>query len=122
MTVADEKRTPMAEMSVETTTPPLLLLDWSQRGRCIIHFGPNPRNGRDNALPTGMRGAKVWFRVGGIPQNEDGCKWLTDDTNLPYAHAVASAQPVTIAYRAQYFDRRMRTRPFCNAATATITL
>jgi len=122
ISVADEKRTPVSENVVEMTPAPLIRLDWSQRGRCVIHFGPNPANERENALPDDIRGAKIWFHVGGIPATEAEWQWLADDTNSPYVHAVASATPVTVAYRAQYFDTRMRTGPFCDPAIATITI
>jgi len=47
---------------------------------------------------------------------------VADDTNSPYVHTIASATPVTIAHRAQYFNTRMRTGPFSDPAIATITV
>ena len=69
-----------------------------------------------------MKGAKIWFHVGGIPATEAEWQWFADDTNSPYVHAISSAMAVTVAYRVQYFDTRMRTGPFSDPAIATITV
>lgn len=56
---------------------------------------------------------------GGVPENEDDWRWLAHDTNSPYTHIIGGAEPVTIAYRAQYFDRRMRLGPFGDPVVVT---
>lgn len=122
ITVPDRTLTTLSAGMVLTTPPPLLSVDHSQRGQTIIHFGPNPSNERENALPQGMRGAKIWYHIGGVPQNEDDWRWLADDTNSPYTHIIGGAEPVTIAYRAQYFDRRMRLGPFGDPVVVTISV
>lgn len=101
---------------------PLLKLDWSTRGRVVVHFGPDPGNEQRNAMPTGMRGAKIWCHVGGIPAEESEWQWLADDTSSPYTHIVLGGQAVTIAYRVQYIDRHLRTGPFSDPALATVTV
>jgi len=121
ITIPDETPTAAPDIIGEIT-PPLLLLDWSLRGKCMVHFGPNPGNERENAMPATARGAKIWFHVGGIPSGEEEWQWLADDTNSPYEHNVASPVAVTIAYRAQYFDNKMRLGPFSDPALATITV
>ena len=112
---------PMPEDLVHETDPPLIVLDFSKRRQMTIHWGPNPENGRNNALPEGTRGAKLFCHIGGIPADENDWVWLADDTRSPYIHLLNNSAPITIAYRAQYFDRRMNTGPFGDPVVATIS-
>jgi len=122
ITVRDTTLTPLSEDIVRTTPAPRLELDWSKRGQVIIHFGPNPGDERNNGLPQGIKGAKLWFCYG-VPTDANAVwTWLADDTHSPYLHAVPSGTSLTITYRAQYFDRRMRLGPFGDPVTATITV
>jgi len=122
ITVRDTTLTPQSEDVVRTTPAPRLELDWSKRGQVIVHFGPNPGNERENGLPQGIKGAKLWFCYG-VPTDANAVwTWLADDTHSPYLHAVPSGTTLTITYRAQYFDRRMRLGPFGDPVTATITV
>lgn len=105
----------------ESLGTPLLLLDWSQRGRVVVHFGTNPGNERLNKKPFGVRGAKLWYHVGGIPSNDAAWQWLADDTASPYLHALTGEGSLTVAYRAQYFDTHMGLGPFSDPAVATVT-
>jgi len=59
---------------------------------------------------------------GSVPENVDDWRWLADDTNSPYTHIIGGAEPVTIAYRAQYFDRRMRLGPFGDPVVVAISV
>ena len=111
----------MPEDLVHETAPPLIVLDFSKRRQMTIHWGPNPENGRNNALPEGTRGAKLFCHIGGIPADENDWVWLADDTRSPYIHLLNNSAPLTIAYRAQYFDRRMNTGPFGDPVVATIS-
>ena len=120
ITVRDTTLTPLSEDVVRTTPAPRIELDWSKRGQVIVHFGPNPGNERENGLPQGIKGAKLWFCYG-LPTEASAWQWLADDTHSPYLHAVPG-QSLTITYRAQYFDRRMRLGPFGDPVTATITV
>lgn len=122
LTVPDSQPTPQGSGAVESTVSPLLLLDWSQRSRVTIKFGTNPQNERNNALPTGMRGCKLWYALGGVPANDADWKFLVDDTRSPYTHVLTISEPTTIVYRAQYFDRQMRTGPFGDPVVATVTV
>jgi len=88
------------------------MFDWSQRSRVwyvvprsggTIRFSPNPANERQNALPAGMGGCKLWYALGGIPTNDGEIRELQP--------TVYSLQPI-----------RMRTGPFCDPAIATVTL
>ena len=76
-------------------------------------------------LPADIKGAKLWFHVGGFsdePQADEDWLYLADDTRSPYVHMVASSEPVTVAYRVQYFDTKMNVGPFSDPATATVTV
>ncbi len=122
LTIRDGQPTASSSASVELTPPPILLLDWSQRSRVIIHFGQNPANEHNNALPPGMRGCRLYYALGGIPADDTGWSYLVDDTRSPYIHVITAGQPTTIAYRAQYFDRQMRLGPMSDPASATVTI
>jgi len=122
ISVPDTTKTLLAAEMVLANEPPLLLVDHSLRGQTTIHFGPNPSNERENPLPQGMRGAKIWYHIGGLPESDDEWKWLADDTNSPYTHIIGGNEPVSVAYRAQYFDRRMRIGPFGDPVVVTISV
>jgi len=67
-------------------------------------FGPNPANERQNALPAGMRGCKLWYALGGIPTKEQDWKFLVDDTRpaarsaepSPYVHVLTIDAPTRL--------------------------
>jgi len=46
---------------------------------------------------------------------------LDDCARSPYVHVLANSEPVTVAYRAQYVDRRLRRGPFSNPVVVTVT-
>jgi len=114
--------TQVAASAVEAHRPPLLRLDWSQRSRVTINFGPNPANEGRNALPTGMRGCKLWYALGGISTKDEDWQFLVDDRRSPYVHVVIVDVPVSVAYRAQYFDTQTRTGPSSYSAIAPVTV
>lgn len=116
MTVPDTNPTPTAPEYVGTLDPPLIVLDWSQRGQVQIHFGVNPANEKENAKPKDIAGAKIWFRI------ETGAwQFLVDDTNSPYYHSLAITEPTSVEYRAQWFDHKMRLSTFGQTAKCVVT-
>jgi hypothetical protein len=139
ITVADTKPSVHSPDYILTVKPPLISLDFSQRQQVTIHFGPNPENERQNAKPEGVAGAKIWFHVvTPLPQEakakdmgkfletlsyEEWHEWffLADDTNSPYMHIVETNVPVTIEYKAQWFDTRMRLGSFGDPVKVTVT-
>lgn len=120
ITVPDQIATSSSPELIETTAAPLILLDWSQRCTMIIHYGKNPANERRNALPTGMKGCRIFYALNGMPQNEEGWIYLADHTRSPFIHVMPVTVPTTLAYRVQYFDRRYRLGVFGPAAVGTI--
>ena len=111
LTVPDTEPTPLSEDVVLTTPPPIVIIDHSQPRMAIVHFGANPQNERDNAKPYGIKGARIWHHIGGLPAEGEEWSFLADDTNSPYTHVINNNATLTIAYRAQYFDRRLRLGP-----------
>lgn len=134
ITVPDTNPTPTAPEYVATLAPPLLLLDWSGRGQVVIHFGVNPLNEKENAKPVDIAGAKIWFRIG-----TGAWQFLADDTNSPYTHILspggetpqgpsgtrpnggAITEPMSVEYKAQWFDKKMRTGSFGQTAKCTVS-
>ncbi|MFH1227697.1 MAG: hypothetical protein V1701_07320 [Planctomycetota bacterium] len=127
ITVPDTNPTPTAQDYVGNLPPPLLVLDWSGRGQVVVHFGVNPADEKRNAKPVDIAGAKIWYR-------QEGGAWtfLADDTNSPYIHILAAVQhtvqaglaitePITVEYRAQWFDKKMRTGSFGQTAKCTVS-
>ena len=139
ITVADTIPTPQSPDYVLGITPPLTDADFSQRQQITLHFGTNPQNERENAKPDGIAGAKLWFHVvSPRPQvakestaskflmaldYQDWHEWnfLADDTNSPYVHIIETNVPITIDYKAQWFDNSMRLGPLGDPVRATVT-
>lgn len=116
ITVPDRKPTPTSPEYVVNLAPPILLLDWKQRGQVLVHFGVNPSNEKRNAKPDEIAGAKIWYRIESGPWN-----FVADDTNSPYTHNLAITEPQNVEYRAQWFDKKMRTGPFSETAKCTVS-
>ena len=140
ITVKDVEPTPTSPDYVQTLAPPLVVVDFSQPQRAVIHFGKNPQNERENAKPKYIAGARITFRLISPNANEVKAKnqskfvddmpeytafneWLfvADDTNSPYLHIVETNTPLTLEYRAQWFDKKMRLGPPGEAARVTIS-
>lgn len=115
--IPDRKPTPQSPDLILATKPPLIVLDWSMRKQVTVHFGPNPGNEHENGLPEGMRGVKLFVQTG------DGAeKLLVDDTNSPYVHPIETRVPVTVTYRAAYFDHQFRVGPLGSPASCTVSV
>jgi hypothetical protein len=112
----DTQPTPTAPDYVANLEPPILLLDWSKKSQVTAHFGINPSNEKQNAKPTAIAGAKIWYRVESGPWN-----WVADDSNSPYTHNFAITEPQNVEYRAQWFDKKGRIGPFSETAKCTVT-
>jgi len=139
ITVPDTTPTPQSPDYVLGITPPLLDADFSKRQQITLHFGIQPGNERENAKPDGIAGAKLWFHVvSPRPQvakestaskflmsldYQDWHEWifLADDTNSPYVHIIETNVPITIEYKAQWFDNSMRLGPLGDPVRATVT-
>ncbi|MFH0887686.1 MAG: hypothetical protein V1871_00560 [Planctomycetota bacterium] len=126
ITVPDRNPTPLSPEYVANLAPPLLLLDWSQRGEVLIHFGVNPSNEKRNAKPPKIAGAKIWYRIKTGLTAEASAKagswtFLTDNTNSPYTHIFSITEPTSVEYRAQWLDKQMRTGAFSQTAKCVVS-
>ncbi|MBI5778361.1 MAG: hypothetical protein HZA49_02775 [Planctomycetes bacterium] len=116
ITVWDTNPTPISPDYVLNLTPPILLLDWKQRGQVTIHFGVNPSNEKRNAKPKDIAGARIFYRIESGPW-----VYVADDTNSPYLHNLGITEPTNVEYRAQWFDKRIRFGPFGETAKCTVS-
>ena len=139
ITVADTKPTVHSPDYILSVPPPLISLDFSQRQQITIHFGKNPQNERENAKPEGIAGAKIWFRLISPSVSDAQAKstskfletlsyqepnewnFVADDTNSPYVHRIETTVPITLEYRAQWFDTRMRLGVLGEPVRVTVT-
>jgi hypothetical protein len=115
--VPDRIRTAPSPDRVRLMTGPNILLDWSQRSQVTVHAGPNPSNEHQNALPERIGGLALYVRQGDGPET-----YLASITSSPFVYLVQSAAPVTLTFRACYFDSRMRPGPFGDPATCTVNV
>lgn len=116
ITIPDRKLTPASPDYVANLAPPLLLLDWSGRGLVVVHFGVNPGNEKNNAMPPGLFGVKIWCR-----QNGGDWEYIAGDTNSPYTHNFSITEPAKVEYRAQWVDKQMRPGGFSQSAKCVVT-
>ncbi len=117
LTKLDKTKTALSPDRVLTLPPPMLHLDWSVRKQVTVHFGPNPLNEHENALPEGIYAVRIFAKVG-----EGAEAFLADDTNSPYLHQVQTNAPVTVTYRACYVDRKLRVGPLGQLASCTVSV
>jgi hypothetical protein len=116
ITVPDREPTPISPEYVVNLAPPILLLDWKQRGQVTVHFGVNPSNEKLNAKPADIAGARISYRIETGPWT-----FVADDTNSPYNHNLAITEPTNVEYRAQWFDKKIRTGPYSETAKCTVS-
>ncbi|MFH0888856.1 MAG: hypothetical protein V1871_06575 [Planctomycetota bacterium] len=116
ITVPDREPTPIPPDYVLNLAPPNLILDWKQRGQVTIHFGVNPANEKRNAKPADIAGARISYRIESGPWT-----FVADDTNSPYIHNLAITEPTNVEYRAQWFDKKIRTGPYSETAKCTVS-
>jgi hypothetical protein len=115
--VPDRIRTAPSPDAVRQLPPPGVFLDWSQRSQVTVHVGPNPGKEHENALPEGTSGVTLYVRQSDGPET-----YLASITSSPFVYLVQSAVPVTLTFRACYFDSRMRPGPFGDPATCTVSV
>jgi hypothetical protein len=115
--VPDRIRTAPSPDRVRLMTGPNILLDWSQGSQVAVHAGPNPGKEHENAMPEGILGVNIYVREGEGPWT-----FVAAVTSSPFVYLVPSAVPVTLTFRACYFDSRMRPGPFGDPATCTVSV
>ena len=121
ITVPDDTPTPLSEVAIEEVGAPLLVVDIGQSKRATLKFGRNPLNQRQNALPAGMRGVRLWYFIGsGPPPNEKDWQFLDDDNRSPYTHVTMNPDPMTVTYRAAYVDPHNRVGEHSEPVIVTI--
>ncbi|MEW6026693.1 MAG: hypothetical protein AB1599_05320 [Planctomycetota bacterium] len=121
ITVADTVKTPLSEQIVQSTPPPVIEAKCTGPKTVRIAWYPTQDPGESEALPEGIDGVNIWAAEGGIPSDESQWRFLAMDTNSPYVHNVANDVTVTMAYKAQWFDRRKRMGPFGTPVTVAVT-
>lgn len=115
--VPDRIRTTPSPDRIRLMDGPNILLDWSERSQVAVHAGPSPGKEHGNALPPGVRGIGLYVRQGDGPEG-----FVAVITRSPFVYLVASSVPVTLTFRACYFDSRMRPGPFGDPATCTVSV
>lgn len=121
ITVPDLTRTPLSEQIVLTTPPPIVEAKCTASKTVRIGWYPTQDPGESEALPQGIAGVSIFYAEGGIPSDESQWRFLALDTNSPYVHNVGNDATVTMAYKAQWFDRRKRLGPFGNPVVIAVT-
>ena len=121
ITVADTTKTPLSDQIVLTTPPPIIEVKCTGPKTVRIDWYPTQAPGESEALPQGIDGVNIWVAEGGIPSDESQWSFLAMDTNSPYVHNAANDVTVTLAYKAQWFDRRKRMGPFCTPVVVAVT-
>ena len=121
ITVADTTRTPLSDQIVLTTPAPVIKAKCTESKTVRIDWYPDQAPGESEALPHGIIGVNIWVAEGGIPSDESQWRLLAMDTNSPYLHNVANDATITMAYKAQWLDRRGRKGPFCLPVQVAVT-
>ena len=121
ITVADTTKTPLSEQIVLTEPPPIIEAKCTGSKTVRIDWYPTQAPGESEALPHGIDGVNIWVAEGGIPSDESQWRFLAMDTNSPYIHNVGNDSTVTMAYKAQWFDRRKRMGPFGSPIVCAVT-
>ena len=100
------------------------ILDFSklEAGQVTIHWGQNPSNEGRNGKPAGVLACRLYYALGGIPANPSAWVELCSDTESPHLHELHNAAPQTVAYRAQYIDKKLQGGPFGDPVVCTVSV
>ena len=121
VTVPDTTPTPLSENIVLAEPPPVIKPICTAPKQVTIKWYPDQTVTDSEAKPQGLDGVAIWYAKGGIPTDDAEWRFLALDTNTPYVHNVGNTESVTIAYKAQWFDRRKRMGAFCDPVTIAVT-
>ncbi len=121
ITVPDTTPTPLSENIVLAEPPPVIKPICTAPKQVTIKWYPDQTVTDSEAKPQGLDGVAIWYAKGGIPTDDAEWRFLALDTNTPYVHNVGNTESVTIAYKAQWFDRRKRMGAFCDPVTIAVT-
>jgi hypothetical protein len=121
ITVRKTTRTPLSDQIVLVTPPPVIQAKCTGPKTVRIDWYPTQAPGESEALPQGIDGVNIWVAEGGIPSDDSQWRFLAMDTNSPYIHSVGNESTMTLAYKAQWFDRRKRMGPFCDPVLVAVT-
>ena len=121
ITVPDRTKTPLSEQIVQTESPPVIKARCTSPKQVRIDWRPSAVGTDSEAKPKGIDGVAIWYAEGGIPTDNAEWRFLALDTNSPYIHSVGNDATVTLAYKAQWFDKRKRMGAFGNPVTVAVT-
>ena len=128
ITVPDLVKTTLSEQIVLETPAPVIQVKCTASKTVRIDWYPSQTEGQSEALPKGIDGLALWLAempLGGspadIPADKKQWRFLAMDTNSPYIHNVGNSSTVTLAYKAQWFDKKMRMGPFCQPVIVAVT-
>jgi hypothetical protein len=113
--IPDRIRTRQSPEAILQITPPMIVTECLPGGIILVHCGPNPLNEHENALPRGVRGMRLFARIGEGPES-----FLAEVVRSPFPHPVPGGVPVVVTYRAAYFDRAMRLGPLGQPVRGTV--
>lgn len=122
ITVPDTIPTRVSPDAVQELDPPEVVLNWSKRQRVTIHYGLNPHNERQNALPAGIFCVQIQYHRGGLPEHEEDWLILDTHTDSPYVHVIHEDAPTTYAYRACWVDKKHNKGPYGDPAVCTVSV
>lgn len=111
ITVTDGQRTP----AQPPTEAPFMVLDWSQRGRVIVHAGTNPTNEQVNKMGPHAKNLLIQFKT------ETGdWEYLAVVSSSPFVHVVGNVTAMTLEYRSAYLNSRGVMGPWSAVVTAYV--
>jgi hypothetical protein len=121
ITVTDKIRTPLSERIIQDTTPPVIQALCTAPKTVRISWYPSQVGTDSEALPEGIDAVAIWVAFGGIPADNSIWRFLAMDTKSPYVHNVENNTTVTLAYKAQWVDRKKRMGPFGDPVIVAVT-
>lgn len=104
------------------TTPPILMVDTSQRFKHTIKFSDETTPG-SRAKPDGVHHIEIWYLMGPTPPaGPEDCEYLATDTNTPYEHYMDAADAGKMChYMARWVNSRGEFGPWSETVSATVT-
>ncbi|MBI4723419.1 MAG: hypothetical protein HY769_10590 [Candidatus Stahlbacteria bacterium] len=119
--VKDVIRTILSEEIILSVPPPQIDVLCTAPKQVKIDWYPSPVGTDSSAKPKGIDGVIIWYAEGGIPTDEKEWRFLAMDSNSPHIHNVGNDATVTLAYKAQWFDKRKRRGSFCDPVIVAVT-
>ncbi|MBI4723051.1 MAG: hypothetical protein HY769_08705 [Candidatus Stahlbacteria bacterium] len=96
-------------------------IDFADRLRHTVHWGPNPMNERENGKPIGVYSAEIRMKVDTMPTGPEDMEFVAIDTRSPYVANMQDMAGKIVYWRVRYLNNKGEPGPWSEVISAEVT-